>query len=44
MAIELDRNYNLAYYNRGYAYEEIGDYENALADYKRALKLVTTNK
>jgi tetratricopeptide (TPR) repeat protein len=29
----------LAYFNRGYAYGEIGDYEKAIVDYSKAIEL-----
>jgi serine/threonine protein kinase len=38
-AIELKPNYALAYRNRGFAYESKGDYDLAIADYQKALKI-----
>ena len=38
-ALERDPNYALAYYNRGYCYETLGDSEKAEADFARALEL-----
>ncbi len=38
-AIELNPNYNDAYYNRGSAKYEIEDYRGAIEDYNKAIKL-----
>ena len=35
-AIARDRNYALAYFNRGYAYYAKGDHAKAIADFDRA--------
>lgn len=42
-AIELDKNYVTAYNNRGNAYDEIKQYENALKDLTLALKMDAEN-
>ena len=39
MAIELDSQYAIAYYNRGIAYYSLGQYELAIADYDEAIRL-----
>ncbi len=39
-AIAIDSTAHKAYYNRGYAYELLGQYENARADYYKALDIV----
>ena len=38
-AIELNPNYAIAYYNRGLAYGEKGDYERAIKDYSKTIDL-----
>lgn len=38
-AIELDSRYSLAYFNRAYAYGEMGEYDKAIADYSKAIEL-----
>lgn len=38
-AIELKRNYCLAYYNRGLAYYNLGKLEQAIEDYTQAIKI-----
>ena len=38
-AIKTDSSYYEAYFNRGYAYELMGSYDHATADYKKALKI-----
>ena len=38
-AINLNRQFAEAYYNRGFAYEKSGDIERAIADYSTALHL-----
>jgi len=38
-AIKKDSAYFEAFFNRGYAFELMGNYENASADYKQALKI-----
>jgi tetratricopeptide (TPR) repeat protein len=38
-ALEIDPQYALAYNHRGNAYDELGDYDRAIADYGQALKL-----
>jgi tetratricopeptide (TPR) repeat protein len=38
-AIDLVPNYAVAYFNRGYAYGEKGDYDQALADYTQVIRL-----
>lgn len=40
-AIEMDNLFTGAYYGRGEAYEQIGDYEAARNDYERCLKITT---
>lgn len=40
-SIEIDSTYAEAYYNRGLAYELLGDKENAISDYKTSLKYKT---
>lgn len=40
-SIEIDSTYAEAYYNRGLAYELLGNKENALSDYKNSLKYKT---
>jgi tetratricopeptide (TPR) repeat protein len=42
-AIKLAPNNAEAYHNRGFAYAEIGDYDEAIADYTRAIKLAPNN-
>ena len=37
-AIRLDPGYAIAYHNRGYARDEMGDYDKAIADYTRAIR------
>jgi len=39
-AISLDPKYTDAYFNRGYSYELMGEYESARKDYQKALELV----
>jgi tetratricopeptide (TPR) repeat protein len=38
-SLKLDPDYYQAYYNRGYAYELMGDYKNAYIDYQKSLKI-----
>ena len=38
-AIQLDPDYDLAYYNRGLAYVRLGEYQNANADKDKACSL-----
>ena len=38
-AIELDPKYAHAYFNRGFAYDELKKYEEAIADYTKAMEL-----
>ncbi len=38
-AIKLDRDYKVAYYNRGNAHRALGKYERAIQDYDMAIKL-----
>jgi tetratricopeptide (TPR) repeat protein len=38
-AIELDRNYSLAYYNKGVLYTDIGDYRRALECFTKTLEI-----
>ena len=38
-AIRLDPNYALAYYNRGVAYQNIGEKDKADADFAKAKEL-----
>ena len=38
-AIQLDSQYASAYYNRGYAYNCLGDYDNAAKDRLKAIQL-----
>ncbi len=38
-SLQKDPGYYQAYYNRGYAYELLGDYKKALEDYQRSLKI-----
>lgn len=38
-AIELDPDYTYAIHSRGVAYERLGNYEKAIADYKRAIRI-----
>jgi len=40
-AITYDSDYAEAYYNRGYSYELLMDFQNAKADYKKALEIKT---
>jgi tetratricopeptide (TPR) repeat protein len=40
-AIRYNVEYTEAYYNRGLAYEKLGDFENARKDYKKALSIYT---
>ena len=42
-AIELDKEYAKAYFNRGFAKNGLGDYDNAIADYDRALEINPQN-
>ncbi len=39
-AIEIDRNYAPAYNNLGYAYRRLGEYEKAVAAFKKYLRLL----
>ncbi len=38
-AIEIDNEYTDAYYNRGFAYELMGDLAGARKDYERVLRM-----
>jgi tetratricopeptide (TPR) repeat protein len=38
-SIKKDPGYYEAYFNRGYAYELAGDYQKALGDYQKSLKI-----
>lgn len=40
-SIEIDSSYAEAYYNRGLAYEQLGENEKAISDYKTSLKYKT---
>ena len=40
-AINIDKNYAEAYYNRGYTYELMNDFDNARKDYKMAMQIKT---
>ena len=40
IAIELDPNLTMAYYNRGTLFADTGEYERAVADYTRAIELL----
>ncbi len=42
-AISLDPAYAVAYYNRGIAYAEVEQYEQAIADYTQAIRLDPSN-
>jgi Flp pilus assembly protein TadD len=37
--MRIDPGYALAYNNRGYTYEQIGNREQAIVDYRKALEL-----
>jgi len=39
VAIKRDPNYAVAYYNRGYAYLTLKDYDNAIADFRKVTEL-----
>jgi tetratricopeptide (TPR) repeat protein/V8-like Glu-specific endopeptidase len=43
-ALEIDRNFTLAYFSRAQAYRLMGDNQRALADYTRAIELNPTDK
>ena len=38
-AILLNPNYAEAYYNRGVAYDDLGEYQKAITDYNQAIRL-----
>ena len=38
-AIQLDPDDAVTYYNRGYSYAEIGEYQAAIGDYDKAIQL-----
>ena len=38
-AIQLNPNYANAYYNRGLAYQQLGENQRALADFREAARL-----
>ena len=39
-SLKKDPGYYQAYFNRGYAYELLGEYKNAMEDYQRSLKIM----
>ena len=39
-AIEVDPNYEVAYYNRAHLYEELGEYNKAIDDYDDLIKIL----
>ena len=38
-AIELDPDYAAAYYNRGFAYGKLGQYQRGIEDFDKAIQL-----
>jgi len=38
-SLELDESSSNAFFNRGYAYNTIGEYQNAIADFENAIKI-----
>jgi tetratricopeptide (TPR) repeat protein len=43
-AIELDPNFSAVYYNRGIAYANRGETQNAIADFKKVLELCSADE
>ena len=42
-AIEIDPKNSIFYYNRGFAYYNLGQWENAIADYSKAIEIDPNN-